>query len=493
MKMKQMMIISALCGAILLTSCGTAATTGDTTVEPTTAATTTEDGTTAAETTAAGTTETTAAGTTAVPETETTAVESGANLKRLEPVYAAEAFDTSDSAEVTRCLAFGMTAAEVAIVRGLARLAERALPELAAASPDENVVFSTPSLALALGMLAQGAEGATREELLTALDQPEDGDWMASLIAALNVSWEEEDLPELTIESSRALWLQDGYRLRAEYGEMASRVWHADINVWAPGERDAAHETIGQWYEEKSHGLLPASTVPDDLPNEGTSLILLDALYYKAQWLESFDARGTEADIFRLADGEVVPVLMMLKQLQAQRALVRDDYQIAQLPMAGGYQFVVALPTGERGADELLADKDFRRDFMASSMSTKEYDIMWQLPKLDLALGADLLPLLPKLGVTTAMSAEADFGALFEDARPGDFVLDVLRQDARLLLDEDGVEAAAVTLAAVKATAMPSVCETLEMRLDRPFIAEIRSEGGLPLFSMVVRDPGVRP
>ncbi len=479
MKTKPVMIIAALCGALLLGACGTAATTP----EETTAA---ETATAPAESPAVS--EATSSETT-VPDAGTTP-ETSANLAQLEPLYAAAAFAPAAGDEVSRRLAFGQTRNEAAIVKGLVQLAGRALPELAAASPDKNVVFSTPSLALALGMLAQGAEGVTREELVTALDLPEDGDWMAQLIAALNLSREEEDLPSVTIESSRALWLQEGCRLRAAYGETASQVWHADINVWAPEERDAAHEAIGQWYEARSHGLLPASTVPDDLPNESTSLILLDALYYKAQWWGAFNAAETESDIFHLADGGEVPVFMMQQQLQGQRALVRDDYQIAQLPLAGGYQFVVALPTGGRGADELLVDEAFRRDFVAPRGS--EFDIMWQLPRLDLALGADLLPLLRELGVTTAMSAEADFGALFEDARPGDFVLDVLRQDARLLVDEDGVEAAAVTLAAIVATAAPMERESLLMRLDRPFIAEIRSEGGLPLFSMVVRDPGVR-
>ncbi|MDI9498741.1 MAG: serpin family protein [Bacillota bacterium] len=462
MKMKHILIVFALCSAVLLGSCGT-------TAAPATTA--------APETTTA-------------PGTETT-TETGENPVKLESVYAAASFDPADRDEIRWRLAFGQTAEEAAIVEGIARLAGRALPELAAARPDENVVFSTPSLALALGMLAQGAEGATREELLTALGQSEDGAWMAELITALNLELEEEDMPKVTIESSGALWLQDGCRLRAEYGETASRIWHADINVWALEEREAAHEAIGQWYEARSHGLLPASTVPDDLPNEYTSLILLDALYYKANWQESFSAAATVDDVFHAADGGEIPVRMMQQSLSGQTAIRRDDYQIARLALAGGYEFVVALPTGDRGADELLVDEDFRRDFVAPRVD--EFDIEWQLPQLDLQLGADLMPLLEKLGVKTVTGAEADFGALFEDAEPGDYVLGALRQDARLLLDEEGVEAAAVTLAAVEGSAMPVELETLVMRLDRPFIAEIRSRAGLPLFSMVVRDPGVRP
>ncbi len=472
MKMRRVRIAFALGGAILLGACGTAVSTPGPAAEATTAAATELPETTAA------------------PGTETTP-EASANMVKLEPVYAAAAFAPAASDVIRRRLAFGQTPEEAEIVEGIARLAGRALPELAAASPDKNVVFSTPSLALALGMLAQGAGGATREELVAALGLPEDGGWMAQLITALNLRLDEEDSPRVTIESSRAFWLQEGCRLRAAYGETASQVWHADINVWAPEGRDAAHEAIGQWYEARSHGLLPASTVPDDLPNESTSLILLDALYFRASWWEPFNAAATKDDVFHGAGGEEIPVRMMQQKLSGQPALRRDDYQIAQLPLAGGYQFVVALPTGGRRADELLADEAFQRDF--TSRCEDVFDIEWQLPQLDLALGADLKPLLQELGVTTAMSGEADFGALFENAQPGDFVLGVLRQDARLLLDEEGVEAAAVTLAAAEGSAMPAELETLVMRLDRPFVAEIRSRNGLPLFSMVVRDPGVRP
>ncbi|MDI9469255.1 MAG: serpin family protein [Bacillota bacterium] len=481
MMRKKSFVIFALCGAILLGACGR---TTETTPEQTEEATTV-------------TTEESTAEITTVSEIEVeTTPESSAHVARLEPLYAAAAFRPTDDDEIQQRLAFGYTRAEAEIVDGIVGLGWRAWQKLAASSPDENVVFSTPSLALALGMLAEGAQGVTREELVVALGIPEDGKWMEALIAALNLSLEDDGQPELIVESSRALWLQDGYRLRADYGETASQAWHADINVWARDEREAAHEAIGEWYEEKSHGLLPATTVPETLPNESMSLVLLDALYFKGQWWKAFEPAMTMDDVFFTEDGETLPVRMMQQRLLAQTALVQEDYQIAGLLLGGGYEFVVALPTGERGAGELLEDADFRRDFAAlgeDEAGAAVFDIEWQLPQLDLKLGADLLPLLRELGATAAMGAEADFGGLFEDAAPGDFVLSALRQDARLLLDEDGVEAAAVTMAAVEATAMPIQGETLVMRLDRPFIAEIRSQNGLPLFSMVVHDPGVRP
>ncbi|MBQ1887296.1 MAG: serpin family protein, partial [Firmicutes bacterium] len=55
----------------------------------------------------------------------------------------------------------------------------------------------------------------------------------------------------------------------------------------------------------------------------------------------------------------------------------------------------------------------------------------------------------------------------------------------RVKADEDGVEAAAYTVIMVKATsAMPE--EPIEFTVDRPFIFEIISSEGLPLFTGVV-------
>ena len=106
------------------------------------------------------------------------------------------------------------------------------------------------------------------------------------------------------------------------------------------------------------------------------------------------------------------------------------------------------------------------------------------MPKFDVGSDLDLKSTLAGLGITSVLDAEAaDFSPL---TGTDPVWLDQAKQIARVQVDEQGIEAAAVTLLeASGAGAPPEDPKICVMDLDRPFLFVIRS-GDVDLFVGVV-------
>ena len=71
------------------------------------------------------------------------------------------------------------------------------------------------------------------------------------------------------------------------------------------------------------------------------------------------------------------------------------------------------------------------------------------------------------MGIRTAFTSAADFGGI---AEMGPLVLDQVKQKCYIDVSEKGTEAAAVTAAQIRLTAVRPVMKLPVMRVDRPFL-----------------------
>lgn len=131
----------------------------------------------------------------------------------------------------------------------------------------------------------------------------------------------------------------------------------------------------------------------------------------------------------------------------------------------------------------LLKEPDFlsRLEFYGDACIWGE--VQWSVPKFDVNSDLDLLETLAALGITDLTDPDrADLSALTDL----DAFLSDAKQLARVKVDEEGVEAAAVTIMMVKNTSLPpQPTEVCVMDLDRPFLFVIRTED-VPLFVGIV-------
>ena len=123
----------------------------------------------------------------------------------------------------------------------------------------------------------------------------------------------------------------------------------------------------------------------------------------------------------------------------------------------------------------------------AERLPRGDFDVIVGLPRLDLNPGAvDLIPLLEELGIGVR-------GLELSHIAPG-LLLEQAFQQTRLLVDEAGTVAAALTEAAMmRAAAHPAPRRTKRFVCDRPFVLRIVDlDSGAAVFEAAVLDPARR-
>ena len=340
-----------------------------------------------------------------------------------------------------------------------------------------NRVYSPVSLWFALAMLAETTGGETRQQVLDALGASD----VEQLREWADILWHTLYLDDGTATTllGTSIWLSEKLDFHQDTLERLAEYYYAG-SFRVPMGTDEADRAIAEWVSEQSKGLIGSDGKVLTTRAE-TLAVLASTLYFQARWSDEFDPSLTAEDVFTAADGSETVVDFMHKT-QTAGFLRQNGYQAASLGTTGGTMTFVLPDEGVTPA-ELLADPDFLTELTDSD--SKIYgEVQWSVPKFDVSSDLDLLPTLTGMGITDVLyRGTADFTPLI-DITP--VWLEEARQIARVKVDEEGVEAAAVTLLAVDAQEAivenPAVCV---MDLDRPFLFVIR-DGDTVLFVGVV-------
>ena len=327
-----------------------------------------------------------------------------------------------------------------------------------------NVMLSPASLALALGMAAEGASGETLEQIQTALGV--------------------EDVSELSgvvpeeIKSANAAFVAPGLELMEAYIDRLSEGYGAE---WFEMDAEVV-EKVNAWVAEHTDGLI--DRLLTEAPDPQTGLILLNAIAMDAKWAKPFEAYNTIEDSFHAPEGDVS--VEMMYQRESFDYVEKDGVQIIRLPYEGGaLEMWIALPGEGVEMDGLLdALAEQGMDYLKDGAEEREVDLF--LPKFDLTTENSLSDALKALGVETPFGENADFSGVSEFPMKIDEIL----QKVRVQLDEEGTRAAAATAAIVACMAAIPEEEPVEMRADRPFAFVIAdAETGSVCFAGVIENP----
>ena len=331
---------------------------------------------------------------------------------------------------------------------------------------EKSFMISPLSFRYALGLLLAGAKGNTEAELQKALGIESTEDWTAvcDLFTAFITEYSREtETPEFIGSSSlparglcvaNSLWKNEDmdFDFVPAYLDYTTEHFSAEH---MPFTEATVIPAVNKWVNEKTKGLIP-TLLPDDYDPAGLVVILMNALYFKGSWNEPFVP--SDHKDFTACDGSTVEK-EFIRRMGYYLYYADDETQLVIVPMTGGVYMTFVL-----GSTDQLAEK--------TAKATVTYvDIT--IPKMDLAtslLNGELEDFLYERGVRDAFSsADADFTGMVDDPDISVYVSDIL-QKTRIKLDENGVEAAAVTAIMEKPTAVyESTPEPVIFMADRPF------------------------
>ncbi len=354
------------------------------------------------------------------------------------------------------------------------------------ASLEEDVFLSPLSIALALQMTYNGAGGATAAEMAQVLHIQE-----MSLDQVNQAARELQDnlraVPGVELAIANSLWLRQGWRLDPDFVARNRTYYDAGLEVLDfadPAAVDRINGWIAQATRDKVRKLL------DEIQDE--VLFLVNAIYFKGDWLEAFDPARTRPWDFRRADGTVKSVPMMFQE-GIFPALFTEEFAAVALPYQGErIQMLVFVPAEDSGLDRFLARlTPGAWDEWMGRFQPQEISV--GIPRFKVEFQRELNADLQALGMETAFDPHrADFLPMVpQDLRRGGTALyiSLVKHGAVVEVNEEGTVAAAATIVGVAAeSAPPSVVA------DRPFFVAIwDSHSQAILFMGAVVDPEPLP
>jgi serpin B len=397
------------------------------------------------------------------------------------------------------------------------------------ADPDlrgDGVVMSPASIAFALAMARAGAEGRTAtqmDDVLRATGWSDLGSGLGSLQQELgerNASWtdSEDNRHALSLNLVNNAFGQDGWTIRKPYLDRIGRAFGSGLSL-VDYIRDSAEarSTINDWVARQTANRIKHLLGPTDV-TENTRLVLVNAIYLKANWAHEFIEGGTRDRPFRTAGGSTVQVPMMrLIGGQDVPLAQGDGWQATELRYLGGDDGSTPLSMTLIRPNRLAAFErsltpaklaDIQAELRAQSKSqarvkvdpasdmgceTYAYNVNLFVPRFGIETRALLGPMLTAMGMRDAFDpSAADFSGITDE---GLFIARVIHQ-ANIDVDETGTEAAAATAVIGDTTGGcggPSPRQTKVLRFDRPFVYLIRdTRTGAILFMGRVTDPTTR-
>lgn len=352
--------------------------------------------------------------------------------------------------------------------------------------PGENVMLSGLSLNFALAMLSNGAD----KEALTALENYLGMDVETANAYYAEFMKREKSDTKNKLMISNAFWTneQEPFKIRKEYTKTLKDTYLAKVEAIPMNEKGI--KKVNKWADKATDGLIKKALSPNDLTAD-TQCIIMNALLFDGKWQSPFEADRTKDVEFTLADGTVKTVKGMHNEeyfyYENEYATgFRKEYQ------KGEYYMIAILPKTE--GDFNLADLDVE-GFIASGKSTSELnaDLNIMLPKTDFEMKYDLTDLLKNAGLAQIFDANSNnFPGIFdtEDSNFRSYVSKIIQND-RLIIDEDGTKAAAVTSIMVDGCmAAFEEKQKLQVYLNRPF-ALLLMDGATdePLFVAKIMNP----
>jgi serpin B len=353
----------------------------------------------------------------------------------------------------------------------------------------ENSFIAPFSISQALAMTSAGAKGKTLEEMQKAMMFPNENIHVgfAALSAALqsraaSVPTRKGEAPfQLTVSNS--LWVEKTSPLESGFLATLANDYKSPMQpANFKGKADAERSRINAWVEKvtnrKIKNILPPGSV-----GAATRAVVVNAVYFKANWQDAFIAAETQSMPFHVTANKDVKVRMM-QSGKVSKLIETEQYTAFAKPYVGGQvEFVAIMPKGSM--------EDFEKAYDATTFN-QVYSAMKPsggriaMPKFRIAGdGVNLSTALQAMGMKTAFSDAADFTGMDKTTGAQSMRIGSVIHKTFVAVDETGTEAAGATAVAIAVSAVLNV-----VTFDRPFLFAIRDvPTGTLLFVGKLVDP----
>lgn len=324
----------------------------------------------------------------------------------------------------------------------------------------KNIIISPLSANFAFSMLANGAEGETRTQIIEALgyedaDITDVNDFNRRMVADLvRVD------PKVTLKFANSLWSKTDISVKSGFVNTLSTYYDAEV-------KDIKQSFIGdvnRWCADKTNGKI-TNFLGDD--TRTPDLALFNAVYFKGIWSDGakFDNKNTREGVFNNADGTTSRTMFMNS---VGNAGYSETESLQNCILSFGNNKLAAsfiLPKEGVTIDDAI-DALAEGDWEQLKHVTVGAKVTLSLPKFKIENEINFKDYIAGMGMENLFGNNADFSNISDDK----LTVDYAKQKATFEINEEGAEAAAITGNGMCSS--PGSIETKEIKVtfDRPFI-----------------------
>lgn len=344
------------------------------------------------------------------------------------------------------------------------------------ADENKSVIVSPISITYALGMLNNGAAGGTQAQINKVLGFGETGadginDFCCKMLT------EAPNLDKLTkVMIANTIFMNKDYVLKQEFVSKAKQFYEAE-----PETRDfndgQTRDVINKWGSDHTMGMIPEVMKKGEFNPYAVSY-LLNAIYFKGAWAEKFDKAETRDEEFNTGTG--IKQVPMMHQEHQFNYMEDELCQALRLPYGNNaYSINILLPKEGKTIGEVLGTltaKTWQRYCWIGGSAIVDV----KLPRFESNSDVGLSDIMAKLGMPNAFDEQL---AEFPNFCNIPTYIGLMKQVAKIKLNEEGTEAAAVTITGFGATsAEPHEPQHVNFHANHPFLYVISEQSTGTIF-----------
>ncbi|XP_061842131.1 leukocyte elastase inhibitor-like isoform X1 [Nerophis lumbriciformis] len=339
-----------------------------------------------------------------------------------------------------------------------------------------NVFFSPFSISSALAMVMLGAAGNTASQMAECLKIEAHDEIHASFAKVLLELNNPKSLYALSV--ANRLYGEKSYKFVKNFLAQTKTHYRAKLeSVDFIRGYEAARVNINKWVENETQGKITDILIPGVLNNK-TRLVLVNAIYFKGDWIQKFEESSTRGAQFRINKNATKPVKMMYQQSEFPLTFISEaNCQILELPYKGkDLSMLIFLPmhivgdsTGLEMIETQLTYENFLEWTRPDMMDIVTVKV--GLPRFKMEEKYNMKNVLVSMGMSDAFNiSNSDFSGM---SPAKDLVLSKVIHKAFVEVNEEGTEAAAAC-AFESAFQFRCVSRTHVFIADHPFLFFIR-------------------
>jgi len=303
-------------------------------------------------------------------------------------------------------------------------------------------------------MACLGADGATEDEILSALSIDEVNDLSDDFFVS-NLS---------STLTANSVWIQKDFSLKAAFlGSLASyfdnEIMHANFSNNPNQSRLQINRWVGQHTNNNILNLLKENDI-----SKRTRLVLVNALYMLSKWKKAFDKSKTiDKDFYLKHKSMKLPTMQMKDKMK----YFEDGHiKSVSIGLEDSLLYTVILPHQDTMMSYVEKNLD-NNYFALIRQRSKSHDVALSLPRMTLHYSVSLKDHLFSMGVKQAfLDGKANFSRMRDE---NDLAISNVVHQSTIDLDEVGVEASAATAVIIRVKTT-SIKKSKIFNANRPFI-----------------------